>query len=70
MAVTCHPRIDPYVRNYRIRLLPRVSTLAKPVSVPASLSMGSMANQMTSMRIIWQAHGQSVRITQDGKLVI
>ena len=23
-AVTCHPRTDPYVRNYRIRLLPRL----------------------------------------------
>ena len=26
MAVTCHPRTDPYVRNYRIRLLPWVLT--------------------------------------------
>lgn len=23
-AVTCRPRTDPYVRNYRIRLLPQV----------------------------------------------
>lgn len=30
-AVTCRPRTDPYARNYRIRLLPRVMLSARSV---------------------------------------
>ena len=45
-------------------------TRANAVSVPARMSIGSVASQMASMRITGQAHGQSVRILQDRKLAI